>query len=94
MISRGRVVHAEDGAAMNPGLPGFETGYDLAGDGSLAGIPLPGHTRSQLGLLFTDEEGRAHFPGGGCVLEDRGPGAGHAAIRDRVAGFCGSCCIS
>jgi len=33
----------------------FREGFDLAGDGSLVGIDLPGHTASQLGLAFRTE---------------------------------------
>jgi glyoxylase-like metal-dependent hydrolase (beta-lactamase superfamily II) len=36
----------------------FERGYDLLGDRSLVGIPLPGHSPGQLGVLLTTSEGR------------------------------------
>lgn len=34
-------------------------GYDLLGEGSLIGVPLPGHTAGHMGLLVRDEQGRA-----------------------------------
>jgi len=34
----------------------FETGYDLLGDGSALGIPLPGHTPGQLGLFLPETD--------------------------------------
>ena len=33
-------------------------GYDLLGDGSLIGVPLPGHSPGHMGLLFRDHEQR------------------------------------
>ena len=33
-------------------------GYDLLGDQSVLGIPLPGHSRAQMGLLVWDHDGR------------------------------------
>ncbi|MDW9478613.1 MBL fold metallo-hydrolase [Sinorhizobium meliloti] len=33
----------------------FDTGYDLFGDGSLVAVPLEGHARHQIGILFDDE---------------------------------------
>lgn len=57
----GRVSYAEDQETVDPGLAGFETGFDLCGDGRLVGIPLPGHARSQLGLVFVDALGRRIF---------------------------------
>lgn len=56
-----RAHYAEDGAGVDLPLPGFGRGYDLLGDGSLMGVPLPGHTRSHLGLLFQDASGRKCF---------------------------------
>ena len=61
-----RVSWAEDCAALGTGLAGFENGYDLLGDGSIAGIPLPGHTRSQLGLLLRDDTRRLFLAGDAC----------------------------
>lgn len=58
-----RVRAAEDCArvslptAMRPFLDGF----DLLGDGSLIGVPLPGHTAGQLGVLFRAADGRDVF---------------------------------
>ena len=39
----------------------FEDGIDLFGDGSLRGIPLPGHAFGQMGLAFNDSEGMPVF---------------------------------
>ena len=46
-------------------LPGwmrpFEHGFDLLGDCSVIGVPLPGHTPGQLGLLFRADGARTVF---------------------------------
>lgn len=42
-------------------LAPFQTGFDLLGDGSLLGVPLPGHSHGQLGLFIPDAEGRPVF---------------------------------
>lgn len=42
------------GAAWAP----FERGYDLLGDRSLIGVPLPGHSPAQLGVLLRTEDDR------------------------------------
>lgn len=43
-------------------LPGWlaplAQGFDLFGDGSVLGVPLPGHSAGQLGLFLPDVEGR------------------------------------
>ncbi|WP_263262522.1 MBL fold metallo-hydrolase [Pseudomonas sp. RIT-PI-S] len=39
----------------------FEYGLDLLGDGSLLGVPLPGHSEGQLGLFIPDAQGRPAF---------------------------------
>lgn len=56
----GRSTFAEDlpVAELGPAWAPFERGYDLLGDGSLVGIPLPGHTPGQLGVLFRAGDGR------------------------------------
>lgn len=55
-----RVRDAEDCPPRS--LPGwmapFATGFDLLGDGSLLGLPLPGHSHGQLGLFIPDAQGR------------------------------------
>ncbi|RYD28046.1 MAG: MBL fold metallo-hydrolase [Verrucomicrobiaceae bacterium] len=61
-----RVSWAEDQPVVDPGLVGFNEAYDLAGDASLLGIPLPGHARSQLGLLFRAGERRTFLIGDAC----------------------------
>ncbi len=42
-------------------LAPFETAFDLLGDGSLLGVPLPGHSHGQLGLYIPDAGGRPAF---------------------------------
>ncbi|MBK9615143.1 MAG: MBL fold metallo-hydrolase [Uliginosibacterium sp.] len=42
-------------------LAPFEKGFDLFGDGSLLGVPLPGHSHGQLGLFIADADGRPAF---------------------------------
>ncbi|HEX5393178.1 MAG TPA: MBL fold metallo-hydrolase [Rhodocyclaceae bacterium] len=42
-------------------LAPFETGFDLLDDGSLLGVPLPGHSHGQLGLFIPDTGGRSTF---------------------------------
>jgi len=58
-----RVVAAD--AAPKRDLPAwlapFATGHDLLGDGSLIGVPLPGHSHGQLGLFIPDAGGRPAF---------------------------------
>lgn len=62
-----RVRYAEDADSINPELHGFSEGYDLFGDGSLVGVPLPGHVRSQLGVTLTDHlERRVFLIGDAC----------------------------
>lgn len=62
-----RTSWAEEGATVPSPWPGFRTGYDLVGDGSLVGIDLPGHTASQLGLAFrTDAFGDVFLVGDAC----------------------------
>lgn len=39
----------------------FGQGLDLLGDGSLIGVPLPGHSEGQLGLFIPDAQGRPVF---------------------------------
>lgn len=42
------------GAAWAP----FTRGYDIVGDGSIIGVPLPGHSAAQLGLLMWNTDGQ------------------------------------
>lgn len=58
-----RVRAADDCAprSLPDWLAPFETGYDLCGDGSLLGVPLPGHSHGQLGLFIPDAGGRPAF---------------------------------
>lgn len=41
--------------------PGFPHGFDVLSDGSLIGVPLPGHARGQFGLMCRVEGGRRLF---------------------------------
>lgn len=43
---------------LGPSWAPFERGYDLLGDRSLIGIPLPGHSPAQLGVLLRTREDR------------------------------------
>ena len=58
-----RVISADDCAERNlpDWLAPFETGDDLLGDGSLLGVPLPGHSHGQLGLFIPDAVGQPAF---------------------------------
>lgn len=47
--------------ALPPWMRPFEHGFDLLGDRSVIGVPLPGHTPGQLGLLFRADEARTVF---------------------------------
>lgn len=37
-------------------LPGFQSGWDLFGDGSVLAVPLPGHAKDQFGIYFRDAQ--------------------------------------
>jgi glyoxylase-like metal-dependent hydrolase (beta-lactamase superfamily II) len=53
-----------DGCAtrtLPPWMKPFDRGLDLLGDGSLLGVPLPGHSRGQLGVFVPDASGRPAF---------------------------------
>ncbi len=47
--------------ALPAWLHPFTTGFDLLGDGSLIGVPLPGHSSGQMGLFIPDADGRPVF---------------------------------
>ena len=49
---------------IRPHLVDLDTPYDLAGDGRLLLVPLPGHTPGHLGLLVTDGGQPAHLLAG------------------------------
>jgi len=72
-------------AALRP----FEQGFDLLGDGSVLGVPLPGHSRGQMGIAFRQQDDRLVFMvADACwsrkaLLEDRGPTWLAARIFDR-----------
>jgi glyoxylase-like metal-dependent hydrolase (beta-lactamase superfamily II) len=58
-----RVVSADECPMRNlpDWLAPFGAGFDLFGDGSLLGVPLPGHSHGQLGLFIPDAAGRPAF---------------------------------
>lgn len=58
-----RLRHADDARprALPRWMAPFQTGFDLLGDGSMLGVPLPGHSAGQLGVFLPDVEGRAVF---------------------------------
>ncbi|WP_257388818.1 MBL fold metallo-hydrolase [Tahibacter caeni] len=55
-----RLDYADDapGVALGPLWAPFDFGHDLLGDGSLLAVPLPGHSRAQMGLLLRDRDDR------------------------------------
>lgn len=55
-----RLTFADDRpvCALPGWLAPFEHGLDLFGDGSLLGVPLPGHSPGQLGLYIPNANGR------------------------------------
>jgi glyoxylase-like metal-dependent hydrolase (beta-lactamase superfamily II) len=68
-----------DGPAVGP----FTGSYDVAGDGRLLLVPLPGHTRGHSALLVRDDERRWLLAG------DAAHSAGElAATAPQVAEFC------
>jgi glyoxylase-like metal-dependent hydrolase (beta-lactamase superfamily II) len=58
-----RLGFAEDQrrVTLAPSMKPFNEGFDLLGDGSVIGIPLPGHTAGQMGILFRETGGRDVF---------------------------------
>jgi glyoxylase-like metal-dependent hydrolase (beta-lactamase superfamily II) len=42
-------------------LPGFDSAFDILGDGTLLGVPLPGHAIGQFGVLCRLGDGRLMF---------------------------------
>ncbi|MCB1172017.1 MAG: MBL fold metallo-hydrolase [Leptospiraceae bacterium] len=85
-----RLEFVEDCAVLDPGprLHPFQQAYDLLGDQSLLGIDLPGHTRSQLGLVGCDERLGSFFLIGDAawsrraLQEDRKPMAITSLVFD------------
>ncbi|WP_233836558.1 MBL fold metallo-hydrolase [Paraburkholderia sp. ZP32-5] len=47
--------------ALPPDMHPFAHGFDLLGDASVIGVPLPGHTPGQLGILFQTAGARTVF---------------------------------
>jgi glyoxylase-like metal-dependent hydrolase (beta-lactamase superfamily II) len=58
LAARYEAVEDRPAVALGQGWAPFDRGFDLLGDGSLVGIPLPGHTAGQLGVLLRDGSGR------------------------------------
>ncbi len=56
-----RLIEDRPRVGLERMLPGFETGFDVVGDGSLIAVPLPGHARGQMGLVCQIEDGRRLF---------------------------------
>lgn len=52
------LADAQPAIVLGPSWAPFERGYDLLGDRSLIGIPLPGHSPAQLGVLLRTREDR------------------------------------
>ena len=57
-VPRLKLVDAQPVVELGPAWAPFERGYDLLGDRSLIGIPLPGHSPAQLGVLLRTPDGR------------------------------------
>jgi glyoxylase-like metal-dependent hydrolase (beta-lactamase superfamily II) len=57
-VPRLKLVDAQPVADLGAAWAPFERGYDLLGDRSLIGIPLPGHSPAQLGVLLRTPAGR------------------------------------
>lgn len=55
-----RLDFADDQPVVDLGSPWapFSRGYDLLGDGSVIGVPLPGHSPAQLGLIVWNHDGQ------------------------------------
>nr|WP_281377025.1 MBL fold metallo-hydrolase [Deinobacterium chartae] len=49
---RSRPIPGAALSALPPGFAPLSVGVDLYGDGSVWGVPLPGHARAQMGLLL------------------------------------------
>lgn len=58
-----RLRHAEElpRRPLPKWLAPFAEGFDLLGDGSVLGVPLPGHSAGQLGVFLPDNGGRPVF---------------------------------
>jgi glyoxylase-like metal-dependent hydrolase (beta-lactamase superfamily II) len=50
-FTRATLLSNEQLQEIRTGLPEFERGWDLAGDGTLIAVPLPGHAIGQMGLI-------------------------------------------
>jgi glyoxylase-like metal-dependent hydrolase (beta-lactamase superfamily II) len=57
-MSRLDLVDARPIVDLGPLWTPFTRAYDLVGDGSLLGVPLPGHAPAQLGVLLRTEDDR------------------------------------
>lgn len=60
-FARIEVADAKPRRDLPDWLAPFQSGFDLVGDGSLLGVPLPGHSHGQLGLFIPDADGRPAF---------------------------------
>lgn len=58
-----RVDYADDCArrTLPSALQPFDEGFDLFGDASVLAVPLPGHSRGQLGIVFHQPDERQVF---------------------------------
>ncbi|MDB4917867.1 MAG: hypothetical protein JWM95_5511 [Gemmatimonadetes bacterium] len=65
---RARLDFADDLPVVDLGArwAPFARGYDLLGDRSLIGIPLPGHSPAQLGILLWTEDGPVLLAADAC----------------------------
>jgi N-acyl homoserine lactone hydrolase len=69
-----------DGPAIGP----FPRSYDLASDGRLLFVPLPGHTRGHAALLVREHSGRSYLCAGDAALR----AADLATARPDITEWC------
>ena len=77
------LVDARRVVDLGPLWTPFTRAYDLVGDGSLLGVPLPGHAPAQLGVLLRTEDDREVLLAAEPVADD----ARDALRRARAAGI-------
>ena len=63
-----RELHPRVVDFTGPGVGPFPGSHDVAGDGRLLFVPLPGHTRGHAALLVRDGAGPSHLCAGDAVL--------------------------
>jgi glyoxylase-like metal-dependent hydrolase (beta-lactamase superfamily II) len=75
-------VLAENDFTYISGLPApVEQAYDLAADGRLLIVPLPGHSPGQLGLLINESTKRTFFVADACWLTENLTSPPHPIVK-------------